>query len=373
MHTFTFYPLGNADCYRIDLAKGKKLLFDYADMRCADDLSDKRIDLPTALRDDLKKADRDCYDVVAFTHFDNDHVCGAASFFELRHAKQYTGEGRIKINDLWVPAFAITESKDDLCADGKILQAEARHRLRMGEGVRVFSRPERLKGWLEGQGLSVDSRRHLITNAGETVPGWAKESEEVEFFVHSPFASRQDDGSLDDRNTNSLVFQTVFRAGGRDSRVLLMADTEHECLSEIVRITRLHGRDCRLEWDLVKLPHHCSYLSLGDDKGTTETVPVPNVAWLYEEKGQMAARAVSTSDPIPTTGEQDQPPHRQAANYYRRVLKGLSGEMLVTMEHPTTAAPGVLEVRIDGFGVTVRKPNLAIGIGATTVSAPRAG
>ena len=373
MHTITFHPLGNADCYRIDTANGKKLLFDYADVRCADDPNDKRIDLPATLRDDLKRANRDYYDVVAFTHFDNDHVCGAGSFFELRHAPKYMGNGRIKINELWVPAFAITESKEDLCEDGKILQAEAQHRLIKCEGVRVFSRPERLKAWLEAHDLSLDARRKLVSDAGNLVPGWDKDTAGLEFFVHSPFASRQDDGSLDDRNTNSLVFQAVFRADGRDSRVLMLADTEHECLSEIVRITRLHGRDTRLEWDLAKLPHHCSYLSLGPDKGSNETDPVPNVSWLYEEKGQMAASAVSTSDQIPASGNQNQPPHRQAGNYYRRVLKRLGGELLVTMEHPTAAAPGVLEVRIDGFGVTVRKPNLAVGIGATSVSAPRAG
>jgi hypothetical protein len=28
----TFHPLGNADCTRIDLADGKKLLVDYADI-----------------------------------------------------------------------------------------------------------------------------------------------------------------------------------------------------------------------------------------------------------------------------------------------------------------------------------------------------
>ena len=47
MPTVTFYPLGNADCCRIDLPGGEKLLFDYADVRCADEASDKRIDLPT--------------------------------------------------------------------------------------------------------------------------------------------------------------------------------------------------------------------------------------------------------------------------------------------------------------------------------------
>ena len=43
MHKLTFFPLGNADCCRIDLEAGEKILFDYADMRCAEDDSDLRI------------------------------------------------------------------------------------------------------------------------------------------------------------------------------------------------------------------------------------------------------------------------------------------------------------------------------------------
>ena len=33
MPRLTFYPLGNADTCLIDLANGKKVLFDFADMR----------------------------------------------------------------------------------------------------------------------------------------------------------------------------------------------------------------------------------------------------------------------------------------------------------------------------------------------------
>ena len=50
MHTITFLPLGNADCCRIDLADGQKILFDYANTRSSDDPTDKRIDLAEELR-----------------------------------------------------------------------------------------------------------------------------------------------------------------------------------------------------------------------------------------------------------------------------------------------------------------------------------
>ena len=43
--TLTFHPLGNADCIRIDLADGRKVLVDYADVRNESDPFDKRCDL----------------------------------------------------------------------------------------------------------------------------------------------------------------------------------------------------------------------------------------------------------------------------------------------------------------------------------------
>lgn len=104
MPKLVFYPLGNADCYRMDLANGEKLLFDYADTRCRDDKDDKRVDLPAELRKDLNAAGRKYYDVVAFSHLDQDHTCGSSEFFYLEHDKKYQSDDRIKINELWVPA-----------------------------------------------------------------------------------------------------------------------------------------------------------------------------------------------------------------------------------------------------------------------------
>ncbi len=64
----------------------------------------RRCDLPKELRDELDDADRDHFDVVAFTHLDEDHYKGASDFFWLEYAKKYQGDGRIKIDTLWVPA-----------------------------------------------------------------------------------------------------------------------------------------------------------------------------------------------------------------------------------------------------------------------------
>lgn len=373
MATMTLYPLGNADCYRIDTAGGQKLLFDYADTRNREDEKDRRVDLPAELRADLQSAGRDSYDVVAFTHFDDDHVCGAASFFWLDHASKYQGDGRIKITELWVPAAAITESNGDLGQDGKILQKEARYRLEQGTGIRVFSRPAALEAWLEDKGLTLASRQHLITDAGLYVPGWGpSNTKSLEIFVHSPFGHRQGDEVVD-RNANCLVLQATFRDGERETRAMLMGDTDYACIAEFVQITRAHGRTDRLKWDIAKLPHHSSYNSLGPEKGENKTVPDADVAELYETHGQLSAILISSSDPIPATDESDLPPHRQAANYYKSVAGRKAGEYAVTMEHPTVVAPAPMVIEIDWRGAKRRKPTSAIGAAAVSKPAPRAG
>lgn len=111
-HKISFYPVGNGDTTQIVLANGRRILFDFCHREKASDPNTPEIDLKTRLKDDLRKADRDYFDVVAFTHADLDHIQGSTDFFELQHAKKYHGEGRIKIRELWVPAAMLLEEAD---------------------------------------------------------------------------------------------------------------------------------------------------------------------------------------------------------------------------------------------------------------------
>ena len=262
------------------------------------------------------------YDAVCITHLDDDHCKGFGEFFWLEHAKIYQSDERIRINELWVPACALLET--GLSGDARLVRAEAIHRLREGKEGLVFSRPERLKDWMDANKIDFESRKHLLVNAGKLVPGYTNEgSARAEFFVHSPFGDRQDDGTIIDRNGDSIFMQVTFREGGNDSYLFLGSDVDHESLSAIVQITRKKGNDDRLLWDLMKLPHHCSYLSLGPERGTDETKAVPNVKWLFETQGRRRGIIISPSWQIPAKGSKEdadtQPPPRQAADHHRRV------------------------------------------------------
>jgi hypothetical protein len=372
MPKLTFFPLGNADCCLVEIISGKKLLFDYANTRCQDDKEDKRSDLPAELRKTLDAAGRKSFDVVAFTHLDNDHICGSTEFFYLEHAAKYQSDERIKIDEMWVPAAIIVEDADTLGEEHVTIQKEARYRLRNKKGIRVFSRPGLLKGWLEKQGMSLDDVCHLVTDAGQIIPGFTRADDGVEFFVHSPFAKRLDECEVVDRNCDSIVVQSTFEDYGTETKVILGADSPYDTLSDIVDITRWHGREERLEWDVFKLPHHCSYLSLGPEKGKDKTEPVPNVKWLFEEQGRQGAIIVSPSNPI-LSEDTDQPPHRQAANYHKENIASKGGEFVVTMEFPSVAVPQPLVIEIGSSGAKVVKRNLGAAATVTATSTPRAG
>jgi len=376
-HRIIFYPVGNGDTSQILLENGKRVLMDFRHQKKTEDGNCPEINLKARLKQELKDAKRDSFDVVAFTHGDADHIENSTEFFELRHAAKYQGEGRIKIDTLWVPAAMVLETatNDQQSSEFVIWRQEARHRLKDGNGIRVFSKPETLKAWLEENGLTLESRRHLITDAGQLVPEFDITTDGVEFFCHSPFIKHVDDGD-DLRNAASLIFNVRFRKNGADYDYLAVGDSEWSVLEDIVTTTKNHGNMHRLGWDLYNIPHHCSYLALSDDKGEFETVPKPLVAEILQA-GKDGAYIVSSSFPILDTKEgheQTQPPHIQAKKCYETYRKRTGGaKFLVTMEEPNGSKPEPLEFKVDTQGLSLVRAATSAAAIITSKPAPRAG
>lgn len=371
MHKITFFPLGNADCCRIDLENGRKLLFDYADMRNKNDKDDLRINLPEELKSDLKACNKDYFDVVSFSHADDDHVHGLSEIFYLEHAKIYQGEGRIKIKELWVPAAILVETNPP--EDVRILRQEARYRLKNKKGIKIFSEPDLLKSWIEeDKNLNYEDCKPFIFEAGNLVDGFTKKSDGVEFFIHAPFKTQLGNEVLN-RNDCSSIFQAVFECGGKETKFMLVGDTDYEILADIVKITKYYKRQERLEWDIFDIPHHCSYKALGAEKGKNKTVVDENVQFLLD-KGQKYGILISPSKHIPTDDSDPQPPHRQAKAVYEEVADTIAGDFKVTMEYPTKKKPEPIIITIDSNKAKMLKKGSGLGASIVTNSkAPRAG
>lgn len=379
-HRIVFYPVGNGDSTQIIMASGRRFLFDFNHCKAAEDDKDPRIDLHKRLKEDLKAARRDYYDMVAFTHADLDHICGSTDFFELQHAAKYQGEGRIKIDQLWVPAAMLLEevTRDQLSDEFAIWRREARYRLLEGKGIKVFSHPQEIDKWLhpalKERGLQPSARDHMFVDAGTVVDTFSLAADGVEFFCHSPFIKHCDEGDMV-RNDASLVFNVRMRADGADYDFLQVGDSSWEVLEDIVRITQYHGNEDRLRFNLFNIPHHCSYLCLSDDKGEKETEPKPKVKELLMY-GKKDAYIVSSSYPIPDSKDmyqQKQPPHIQARKAYESHLKKVNGRaFVVTMEEPNAAKPEPLEFEVAAGGVSWVKAILGAPAMLSS-SPPRAG
>jgi hypothetical protein len=382
LHLVTFYPVGNGDTSQIVLQNGRRVLLDFCHREKSTQANTPEIDLKSRLKAELRAANRDYFDVVAFTHADMDHIQGSTEFFELQHAEKYRGDERIKIRELWVPAAMLLEKTDNDHQQDEfvLLRQEARYRLLEGNDIRVFSQPESLMQWLrpklKERGESETARDHLFVNAGKLVPGFSLEKDGVEFFCHSPFIKHCDDGKNIIRNIASLVFNIRFRVDGEHYDYLEVGDTKWETLEEIVSVTKFHKNDDRLNWDLYNLPHHCSFLALSDDKGELETVPKPLIKELLLH-GQKEAYLVSSSKPIPNDKEaynQALPPHIQARKAYERHLKEVNGRsFLVTMEEPNASKPEPITFEVTRWGVTWQQ-SASIGAPAIVLTIPpRAG
>ena len=361
MSDISFFPVGNADTCLLTTDNGQQLLFDFAAPKNQGG-EDRRIELDKELKDRLARSGRDYYDVVSFSHLDKDHFAGSSEFFYFEHAKKYQGEGRIYINEMWVPAAAILESQWEQSTEGRIIQAEARHRLKEGKGIRVISEPKALDKWLSDNGIDAEERRDLIVSAGNLMPGFDLEKVGAEIFVHAPFSYQREDGTEVDRNAESSVFHLTLQDGASSVKVFLTADAPHEVLEDIVKATEKHGNIDRLEWDLMKVPHHCSYLSLGPEKGTDETEPTEEVARLYGQYGRESGIIVSPSNAI-SESDETQPPHKQAAKYYSKIADEKDGEFRVTMEYPSKDTPKPLKVDVKGHGkgASIATPNSGNG------------
>lgn len=361
-HIIKFYPVNNGDTTQIVLDNGKRILIDFDHIKAGEKKDNAVIDLAKSLRDELSAADKDYFDVVAFTHNDEDHIRNFMDFFYLEYADKYKGKtsdgkDRIKIKELWVPAAIILHEvkKDELSDPFAILRKEAQHRFRIGKGIRVFSKPDKLKNWLEQQGYKLEDRYSMITNAGETARGFTLENDGVEFFCHSPFSKHIDENDTTQSNEASLIFNIRFRTGTKEYNYLHIGDTERFVIEDIVKISKYYRKEDRLKWDILNIPHHCSYLSLSQDKGVKITEPTERVKDLLLY-GNRSSYMICSSKEIPNTKDaytMNCPPYIQARNCYEKHLDEVGGcKFLVTMEESDSLNPQPIELKIANDGIS---------------------
>lgn len=364
MHSVTFYPVGNADTSLIETKNGKLILMDFYQRPSSIDPTKAGFDVAAALRATLAAADRNYVDVVAFTHADLDHINGSTEVFHLEHATKYQGDDRIFIKELWVPAAMLLANEDDNAELEELMVwgREARHRLKNKTGIKIFSHPDELTDLITRWDMSVAEVAEFIVDAGTVLNTFTLEHDGVEFFVHSPWIQRYDERGASMKrmnNSEALIFNIRFNAEGQIYDYLAIGDATASVLDHIVTIAQFKNRSDRLQWDLINIPHHCSYLALAESghKGAYTTEPTIKVKELLT-MGKKGSYMICSSEAF-NTGKAAEaaihPPHIQARRTYEASLTAVGGQaFIVTGEHGGKQQPFPVVVHIQKSGLSIQ-------------------
>jgi hypothetical protein len=96
-----------------------------------------------------------------------------------------------------------------------------------------------------------------------SVPGHVVESldgddltGEFRAFIHGPFKQGSDE-DVGDRNDTSLAMQVVLGDDPSAGGVLLFGDHKYPVMRKIFDVTKEHGKEANLRWQVLLAPHHC--------------------------------------------------------------------------------------------------------------------
>ena len=358
-----FYPVGNGDSALIENDDGRHLLIDYNCPDEAKDDDDERINLEEELDKRLEYQD---LDVLMITHAHEDHYGGFSEYFWLDFAKKYKSDDRRKITELWVPDALIWET--GIIGEGKTLQSEARHRLLEEQsGIKIIGESDSLIEFIEDSGkVTYEDVKHLIFKPGDVINHFSG----FEIFIHSPHSWKTEGD--ENKNNKCIVVQADFRIDFKSvAKVIFGSDAESNAWENIYSATENNGNLDRLEFDVFKISHHCSHTALNkDEKGNFITEPVENVKKLFEEQGQYKCKLIASCNKIPSKSKRNEPepPHYQAAEYYKEVAGDKDGEFEVTMEQATGSnnrKPIIIEITKYGPRIILLSSG-AIGAGKVT-------
>ena len=369
-----FFPVGNADTILINTSDNKVILMDYFKPQDSEtEEENSGFNVSKFIHKYLNENDIESIDLAVFSHADDDHVHGFEELFWLEHAKTYQSDERIKVEEIHVPAILVTEANPK--GSAKILRQEIRYRLKNNLGAKFYGYPPQVKEWLEDAEITIGDLEDICVHAGEFIPGFDSGKGALEIFVHSPFSDKQEQDDQN-RNDNSIVLHLTAIDVAEPLRVMLGGDAGHQEWADIVTRTQNNDNTDRLEYDVFKVSHHCSFHSLSDEKGDTETIPRDEVKELFGY-GKPNCILISSSNPI-TDEDTVLPPHFQAAAYYKKVVKG-NGEsednFMVTMEYPNpeNPVPIILSASEDGFQTESREQLSSTVHTYTQRSSPRVG
>jgi len=317
-----FWPVGTGDSTTF-VVRPNEIIFQ-VDLRHSQKSEDEETDCAPIidhLEEHLPKVNGKPYlSAFAITHPDRDHIQGFEELLE-----------RVTVGELWFSPRIFREHDDDpgsLGDDAKAFREEAHRRVTAtieaggdpGAGNRV-----RLIGYdtlLEEEHYQGFPQEFFCV-AGDVVQALDGEDLSGEFraFIHGPFKQGTDE-DVGDRNDTSVAMQVVLGGDPSVGGVLLFGDHKYPVLRKIFDVTKAHGNEENLRWQVLLAPHHCSK-SVMYQVEEEKLVLKQDILDDLEEYQVGAGYVVASANCIPTSNKDgDNPPHALAKARYQEIVTG---------------------------------------------------
>ena len=362
----TFFPVANGDMTLIQTGFGRNILIDMNIRAAADDPDDDTPDVAAMLRERLTRdhQDRLYVDALVLSHPDKDHCSGLAKHFHLGAPADWSKQDdKIFVRELWSSplVFRRASKRHALCDDAKAFNREARRRVgRFREARGLVDDGDRILILGEDEGGKTDDLKQIVVPTNQefsAVNGQYDDTMTARLLGPLPKVDDDDEEVLT-KNNSSTVIQFSLAGGGVADRCRFLTGGD----TEVVIWERLwdtHRNSDWLSYDVLLVPHHCSWHSLSHDSWSDlgEDAEVNQDARNALSQARGGAVIVASSKPI--KDDDDDPPCVRAKREYEKIAGDVRGQFRCVGEHPSESSPSVTVVEIDHNG-----PKLRVAIAA---------
>jgi hypothetical protein len=373
----TYFPIGNGGMKLLRLNdRNETTILKDINIRDPSASEEDICDVSQELRDRLPKdsKDRPYVDAFILTHHHDDHLRGLQEHFHLGVIDDYTEpkddeQAKIIIRELWsTPKFWKQVSENyPLSDDAKAFNKEMKRRVKLfqknktiqDEGNRAIILGKDVDGKTEGLEEIVRDIDCFFSKVNER-----DITSKLEIFLLGPLEQQQNepDEDFDKKNRQSIVMQMNIKEGSYSNLILMCADAEclvWDTLWDKYRYTE------RLKYNLLSIPHHCSWHSLSyDSQSECDDPKVCRNAKLALSQAKSGASLIAQSKPI--KNDDDDPPSKAAKDEYLTITE----RFFCIDEQPKEGKAEPLEFNLTGGGPQQKgikeKSKLAVAALAST-------
>ena len=371
-----FYPVDNGNMILVKLKDRTTILVDmHIRKKSQDENEEKFYDVLSHLKDNLEKDSEGRYFVDAFilTHLDHDHIAGLRDNFYLGTIDNYSDADKdnekIVINETWSSDRFRQRQTDDrnFSDDAKAYNKEMRRRVKLYKEKKTIQKEGDKVIILGGVDKEIKNITYSIGKSISKIN--SKNLDNFKMNILGPLEQQEneDKETFDAKNRGSLILQLEITVGHYTNKVLLTGDAEVDVCEYMHNVYDSN----KLEYDILCTPHHCSMASLGRKKDENKKGGYEISKDAKETLSHAKSGAVIVSSSKEILDDNNNPPHYEAMQEYKKILKPKSGEFKCTATYPKKSSIEPMIFEFTSGGTQLKTGNSKSKVGVATESSSK--